>query len=100
MHDPFLSRLTNVKNFSQYNTRYSTRYYGGANKTDFWTDQFTLAELKTLGIRQAQQAGRISIFDYQFTFPTLDEVVDMCIQFNAQHKGRRNPDGRLGGVLI
>ena len=24
----------------------------------------------------------------------------MCISFNAQHKGKRNPDGRLGGVLI
>ena len=72
MHDPYLSRLTNIKNISNFNTRYSTRVYGGVNKTDWWTDEFSLAELKTLGIKQAQQAGRISIFDYQFTFPTLD----------------------------
>lgn len=24
----------------------------------------------------------------------------MCIRFNTQHKGSRNPDKRLGGVLI
>ena len=24
----------------------------------------------------------------------------MCISFNKQHKGKRNPDGRLGGILI
>lgn len=75
MHDPYLSRLTNVKNISQFSTRYSTRTYQGSSKTDFWTDEFTLAELKTLGIKQAQQADRISQFDYQFTFPTLEEVV-------------------------
>ena len=43
MHDPYLSRLTNIKNNSQFNTRYSTRTYGGVNKTDFWTDEFSLA---------------------------------------------------------
>jgi len=24
----------------------------------------------------------------------------MVINFNQQHKGKRNPDGRLGGILI
>lgn len=24
----------------------------------------------------------------------------MVINFNLQHKGKRNPDGRLGGILI
>lgn len=38
MHDPFLSRLTNIKNLSSFSTRYSTRSYGGSNKTDWWTD--------------------------------------------------------------
>jgi hypothetical protein len=43
MHDSYLSRLTNIMNLSQFNTRYSTRKYGSANKTDFWTDEFSLA---------------------------------------------------------
>ncbi len=56
--------------------------------------------MKRLGIKQDQAPGRISIFDYKFTFPTLDEVITMCLKFNEQHKGKRNPDGRLGGILI
>lgn len=38
MHDPFLTRITNIKNLSQFSTRYSTRNYSGSNKTDWWTD--------------------------------------------------------------
>jgi len=30
----------------------------------------------------------------------LDEVVEMVINFNKQHQGKRNPDGRLAGILI
>lgn len=43
MHDPYLTRITNIKNMSDFSTRYSTRSYEGRNKTDWWTDQFTLA---------------------------------------------------------
>lgn len=69
-------------------------------KTDWWTDNFTLSELRTLGIRQDQYHGRNTIFDYKFTFPTLDDVIEMAINFNKIHQGSRNPDGRLGGILI
>ncbi len=100
MHDPFLTRITNIKTFSEFSTRYATRSYNGKNKTDWWTDTFTLNELKKLGIKQDQAPGRISVFDFKFTFPTLDEVIEMVIKFNQQHKGKRNPDGRLGGILI
>ena len=100
MHDPYLTRITNIKQFPEFSTRYQTRVYNGKNKTDWWTDDFTLNELKKLGIKQDQAPGRISIFDFKFTFPTLDEVIEMVIKFNQQHKGKRNPDGRLGGILI
>jgi glycerophosphoryl diester phosphodiesterase len=82
MHDPFLTRITNIKSLSQFSTRYSTRSYGGVNKTDWWTDEFTLNELKTIGIKQAQAPGRIKIFDYKFTFPTLGEVIELVLAFN------------------
>ena len=59
-----------------------------------------MAELRTLGIKQAQYRGRNEIFDYEFTFPTLDDVIEMVINFNKIHEGKRNPDGRLGGILI
>jgi len=100
MHDPFLTRITNIRNKTEFATRHETRVYNGASKTDWWTDTFTLNELKTLGIKQAQAPGRLTIFDYQFTFPLLSDVIEMVINFNKQHKGSRNPDGRLAGILI
>lgn len=42
MHDPYLTRITNIRNFSEYSTRYQTRKYEGKNKTDWWTDKFAL----------------------------------------------------------
>jgi hypothetical protein len=100
MHDPYLTRITDIKSKTEFAARYQTRLYGGKNKTDWWTDSFTITELRKLGIKQDQAPGRISIFDYKFTFPLLDDVIEMCISFNDQHKGKRNPDGRLGGILI
>ena len=50
MHDPFLTRITNIKEKTEFATRYEKRVYGGANKTDWWTDTFNLAELRKLGI--------------------------------------------------
>lgn len=100
MHDPYLTRITNIKELPQFATRYSKRAYNGANKTDWWTDEFTLAELKTIKIKQTLAPGRLKIFDFLFTFPTLDEVIKMVIDFNTEHKGARNPDGRLVGILI
>ena len=100
MHDPYLTRITNIKDKPDFATKFETRVYGGKNKTDWWTDTFTLNELRQLGIKQAQAPGRISRFDFKFTFPTLDDVIEMVIAFNQQHKGKRNPDGRLAGILI
>jgi len=42
MHDPYLTRITNIKNKSEFSTRYETRYYDHHNKTDWWTDKFTV----------------------------------------------------------
>lgn len=100
MHDPYLTRITNIRNLTQFATRYSTRTYNGEKKSDWWTDEFTLAELKTIKIKQALAPGRLTIFDYLFTFPTLNEVIELVVAFNAKHKGARNPDQRLVGILI
>lgn len=100
MHDPFLTRITNIRDKEEFATRYETRSYNGRNKTDWWTDKFTTNELKTLGIKQVRAPGRLTIFDFKFTFPLLSEVIEMVISFNKLHQGKRNPDGRLAGILI
>ena len=100
MHDPYLTRITNIRSKPDFATRIERRVYNGQNKTDWWTDRFSLNELQTRGIKQAQAPGRLTIFDFKFTFPLLSDVIDMVIAFNKQHQGKRNPDGRLAGILI
>lgn len=51
-------------------------------------------------MRQNQAANRITSLDWHFGFSTLDEVIELVKSFNKLHKGARNPDGRIGGILI
>ena len=40
------------------------------------------------------------IFDFKFTFPTLDEVIQTVKHFNKTTLGLRNPDKGLAGILL
>lgn len=61
---------------------------------------FTLEELRKLRIRQNQAENRITSLDWHFGFSTLDEVIELVKRFNKLHRGKTNPDGRIGGILI
>ena len=42
MHDPYLTRITNIKSKPEFASRYETRTYDGVKKTDWWTDKFSI----------------------------------------------------------
>lgn len=67
---------------------------------DWWTDDFTLPELQSLQIKQDQAPGRIKTVDFYFSFPTLYDIIEYGLAFNLEHKGSRNPDRRIAGLLI
>lgn len=92
MHDPYLSRITNVEQTALAGTK-AERYYDSEQRVinDGWTDQFTLEELRTLRVRQNQAKDRITSLDWHFGFSTLDEVIEMVKRFNKLHQGRRHP---------
>lgn len=69
-------------------------------RTDVWVDQLNWQEVKKLKIKQKLVKGRIESFDYQLGFSTLNETLRKIMEFNEKHQGKRNPDGRIGGVLI
>jgi hypothetical protein len=56
--------------------------------------------MRKLTVKQNQAPNRITSLDWHFGFPTLDEVIDLVKGFNKLHKGRKNADGRIGGILI
>jgi hypothetical protein len=53
-----------------------------------------------LTIRQNQAENRITSLDWLFGLSTLDELIEVVKEFNKLHNGKRNPDGRIGGILI
>ena len=77
-HDRFLSTTTNVSDRPEFAARKRIQETFGGSRDDWWTEDFTLAEIKTLKARQPY-AGRSKAYDDQFDIPTFDEVVALAV---------------------
>ena len=91
-HENEISETTNVEEHAEFEDRYTTKTIDGRAVSGWFTEDFTLAELKTLRAteRLPQVRPQNTPYDGQFTIPTLQEVIDL-----AQ---RRSTKGRLIGV--
>jgi glycerophosphoryl diester phosphodiesterase len=78
-HENDISGTTNVATASQFAARKTTKLIDGIPVTGWFTEDFTLAELKTLRARERIPANRPAntAFDGQFEVPTLQEVIDL-----------------------
>jgi glycerophosphoryl diester phosphodiesterase len=75
-HEPMLDGTTDVATkFAA--TRMSTRLVDGVSTTAYFANDFTLAEIKTLGAVQAR-AGRPMQYNGLYKIPTLDEVIALA----------------------
>ncbi len=72
-HDRFLSSTTDVKSHPEFASR--KRKVG--EREDWFSEDFTLAELKTLRTRQAFR-GRSKDHDGKYQIPTFQEVIDLA----------------------
>lgn len=87
-HDPWLSDSTDVAQRPEFAGRRRTLTSPeGEEITDWWSWDFTLAELATLRARQVR-AGRSTDFDGQFLIPTFDDIVSLVLEEN-RHTGRQ-----------
>ncbi len=77
-HDRHLSTSTDVSDRPEFADRRREQDLNGEPRTDWWAEDFTLAEIKTLRARQPY-AGRSTDYDDQFEIPTLQQVVDLAI---------------------
>jgi glycerophosphoryl diester phosphodiesterase len=89
-HDRYLSTSTDVADHPEFLDR--RRISGERN--DWWAEDFTFAELRTLRARQPF-AGRDTGFDDQFLIPSLEEVLDLA----AQHGVATEPEVKAPGYL-
>ena len=78
-HENEISGTTNVAALPQFASRKTTRTIDGVAVTGWFTEDFTLAELKTLRARERIPANRPANAGYndQFEIPTLQEVIDL-----------------------
>jgi len=78
-HENEISGTTNVATVTQFASRKATKTIDGVAVTGWFTEDFTLAELKTLRARERIPANRPAnvSFNDQFEIPTLQEIIDL-----------------------
>lgn len=89
-HENEIGETTDVASRPEFANRRTTRMIDGEKVTGWFTEDFTLAELKTLRAREriAKLRPANTAFDGQETIPTLDEIIDL-VQAEEARRGRR-----------
>ncbi|MDO1529223.1 glycerophosphodiester phosphodiesterase [Fulvimonas sp. R45] len=87
-HENAIGDTTDVAAHPEFAARRCRRSIDGEPREDWFTEDFTLAELKTLRARERLPALRGTRFDGQFEVPTLDEIIALAAAASAR-LGRR-----------
>jgi glycerophosphoryl diester phosphodiesterase len=79
-HENDISGTTNVASKAEFASRKTTRVIDNVSVTGWFTEDFTLAELKTLGVNERIPTNRpVNIgFNGQFRIPAFQEVIDLA----------------------
>ena len=85
-HEPELGGTTDVKDHPEFADRFTTKMLDGVPVSGWFAEDFTLAEIKTLFARERIPDVRPTNTQYndQFRIPTLDEVIDLVKQEEAE----------------
>ena len=79
-HENEISGTTDVSGHKEFASRKATKMIDGAPLTGWFTEDFTLAEIKTLRARERIPANRPANVAYndRFEIPTFQEVIDLA----------------------
>ncbi len=89
-HENEISETTDVANHSEFAGRKRVKTIDGQKVTGWFTEDFTLAELKTLRARERLPKLRSTEYDGQFEIPTFEEILTLLAEVN---KDRKKPVG-------
>lgn len=92
-HENEISGTTDVVRRTEFAARRTTKSIDGAAVTGWFTEDFTLAELKTLRARERLPELRGTAFDGRFEVPTFEEVLGLVASANARPERRDRPVG-------
>ncbi|MGK7939181.1 MAG: glycerophosphodiester phosphodiesterase family protein [Crocosphaera sp.] len=89
-HENELSGTTNVADHLEFSNRFTTKFIDGDPVSGWFTEDFTLGELKTLRVKERIPNIRPenTVFDGLFTIPTLEEIIDLVKQ-KSKETGRK-----------
>jgi glycerophosphoryl diester phosphodiesterase len=91
-HENEIGGTTDVAQHAEFTARKTTKTVDGEKVTGWFTEDFTLAELKTLRARERLPEFRSTAYDGQFQIPTLEEIIDFVAAESATQ-------GRLIGII-
>jgi len=91
-HENEIGGTTDVASHREFAARKTTRTIDGHKVTGWFTEDFTLAELKTLRARERLPEFRGTRYDGQFQIPTLEEIIDFVAAESAAQ-------GRVVGLI-
>ena len=85
-HEPDISQTTNVADHPEFADRKTTKVIDGVSYTGWFTDDFTLAELKTLRAKERlpDVRQRNTIYDGRYQVPTFQEVLDLRAKLSKE----------------
>jgi glycerophosphoryl diester phosphodiesterase len=86
-HEPNITDTTNVADHPEFASRKTTKIIDGAPpQTGWFTDDFTLAELKTLRAKERLPLVRQgnTLFDGRYEVPTFQEVIDLVKRLSRE----------------
>jgi glycerophosphoryl diester phosphodiesterase len=86
-HENEIGSTTDVASHPEFASRKATKTVDGEPVTGWFTEDFTLAELKTLRARERLPEFRGTRYDGQFQILTLDEMIDF-VAAEAAARGR------------
>jgi glycerophosphoryl diester phosphodiesterase len=93
-HENEISGTTDVAHHPEFRSRFATKRIDGVAVSGFFTEDFSLAELKTLRAKERLPRLRGTSHDGRFAIPTLQEVIDIVVEWNA----RLEPGARRIGL--
>ena len=95
-HENEISGTTDVSEHPEFASRRTTKMIDGIALTGWFTEDFTLRELKTLRAKERIPAIRPdnTRFDGQFTIPTLEEVLELVESVNRDRAASARRLGR------
>jgi glycerophosphoryl diester phosphodiesterase len=101
-HENEISSTTDVAERREFARRKATKVIDGVTLEGWFTEDFTLAELKTLRARERIPEIRPANarFDGQFEIPTFDEVLGMIRAVDAQRAAAAKKQGLSKPALI